>query len=392
MSYLIVEHLPLFISLFLLIIIIFLVTQIETKQKYIAKVEKEYSNLARLYQSALEKIEVLSGIREISYSLNMNSSLDRILNDFLVILSNSLSLRKSDFIAVYILEENAIIEKGRIYGTEKASIYSERVNNKGIEDIVSKLKERMNIIRVITETKFEIYVPIFLSDDLLTREAMNDTRSLASLKGFLLASFSTDVEEPHTEDYYRNKEEILLEFTKILVLTFKTPTLYQKAIKDNLTGLYNKEHFETELEMFFGIAQRTKQPLSLIMIDIDNFKSINDTYGHICGDIVLKEIAKCVKNNVRHYNTCYRYGGEEIAVILPGTDISNGYHIAERLRQKVEKLNIKIDRGKYINVTISLGISEVDANTFEKEALIRNADAALYRAKASGKNCVVSFS
>src|SRR5437763_181680 len=135
-------------------------------------------------------------------------------------------------------------------------------------------------------------------------------------------------------------------------------------------------------------APERSQQLGLIMLDIDNFKSINDTYGHQQGDVVLKHIARVLRDTSRETDTPARYGGEEMALILPHTDLVGSYAIAERIRTSIEGLRIpRLDQQGTLRITTSLGVAA--SSDGEKDALIAEADGALYVAKREGKNRTV---
>ncbi len=162
--------------------------------------------------------------------------------------------------------------------------------------------------------------------------------------------------------------------------------LLEHATLDSLTGFYNRGELEDRIKQETAIARRQNTPLCAIMVDIDFFKNINDTYGHAMGDHVLKTTASVIRAQLREYDIAGRYGGEEFAIILPATDINEARKAAERLRKAVEKRAIN-----NIHVTISLGLYEFKAEDAEED-LIQNADKALYRAKEGGRNKVIIFS
>ncbi|MGQ9509952.1 MAG: sensor domain-containing diguanylate cyclase [Thermodesulfobacteriota bacterium] len=163
------------------------------------------------------------------------------------------------------------------------------------------------------------------------------------------------------------------------------------AIYDPLTNLYNRRYFE---ERLMGEAQRAfhgGSSLSLIMVDIDHFKKINDTFGHTEGDKILQEVATLLKNSVRKKDTVARYGGEEFVIILPEAGLDEANMIAERIRRLIEKTSFTIGRVQ-MNITVSLGISNFPTHHVKtKEELVRMADQALYEAKRGGRNRVCLF-
>ncbi|MCK4267561.1 MAG: sensor domain-containing diguanylate cyclase [Actinomycetia bacterium] len=154
------------------------------------------------------------------------------------------------------------------------------------------------------------------------------------------------------------------------------------ASKDALTGIYNFRYFSERLDSEWSRSLRYEKPLSLIMIDIDFFKKVNDTYGHICGDEVLREVATLLKSHTRETDITARYGGEEFGIILPETHYQDAYRVGEKLRQAVCDATFKGDTaGQNIKLTISLGIANYPSTTNTKTDLIYQADQALYAAK-----------
>jgi diguanylate cyclase (GGDEF)-like protein len=162
-----------------------------------------------------------------------------------------------------------------------------------------------------------------------------------------------------------------------------------QAVTDELTGLFNVRHFHDSLENELERSRRFSSSVGLAMLDIDDFKQVNDTYGHQQGDLVLVEVARCLRSLSRDIDEPTRYGGEELAVILPQTDLSGAELLAERMRSTIEDLRIKrLDGRGALRVTASFGVASVPQSAETKESLIAAADAALYRAKRAGKNRV----
>ncbi|RMG73333.1 MAG: diguanylate cyclase [Nitrospirae bacterium] len=162
------------------------------------------------------------------------------------------------------------------------------------------------------------------------------------------------------------------------------------AFTDGLTGLYNHRRFQERLQEELKRAERYEEPLSLILLDIDHFKRINDTYGHPAGDAVLRKLAELIKKTIREIDFPARYGGEEFALIMLKSASKEAKKIAERLRKTAEKTIIKTDAGE-ISVTLSLGIASYPEDAKTREELIEKADQALYRAKHSGRNRTVLY-
>jgi two-component system cell cycle response regulator len=165
----------------------------------------------------------------------------------------------------------------------------------------------------------------------------------------------------------------------------------EMAITDQLTGLHNRRYMSRHLETLIVGAGNTGKPLAFLILDIDHFKSVNDTYGHAVGDEVLREFAKRIAANVRGIDLACRYGGEEFVVVMPDTDMAFASAVAERLRRSVETTPFAISRDpQKLNITISIGIAGSERSGDTAEALLHRADEALYRAKRGGRNRVVA--
>lgn len=190
---------------------------------------------------------------------------------------------------------------------------------------------------------------------------------------------------------YSEEEISIVEFmASTLVFPLKNALLYQEALAnaltDELTGMGNKRALQVSLHREAERAVRHKHALSAIMLDIDHFKSINDQYGHACGDAILEQLAAIIKANFRSSDLCFRYGGEEFLLLLDDADINQAKFTAERLRQTIEKHNFEFN-GEKLSVTGSFGCSSFDADEALQEFVSR-ADKALYSAKRTGRNQV----
>ena len=183
--------------------------------------------------------------------------------------------------------------------------------------------------------------------------------------------------------------------------TIQKAGVYAEILKyasfDALTGLNNRRQFEMRLGQEVATAKRKKTDLSCIMIDIDHFKNVNDTYGHAVGDFVLSNVAKMITGAIREYDIPSRYGGEEFCILLPHTKVNEARIVAERLRKTVENTVLDIQsvcetECENFSVTISMGVNEYDQSYTTTDQIYKNADKALYRAKKSGRNRVIVYS
>ena len=163
------------------------------------------------------------------------------------------------------------------------------------------------------------------------------------------------------------------------------------AITDSLTGLHNRRYMESHLGTLVDEAAARGKPLSLLIMDIDYFKSINDSFGHDAGDDVLREFATRVRKSIRGIDLACRYGGEEFVVVMPETDMAVAAVVAERIRRRIACESFPIQKGSgTIDVTISIGIAGLAAAADSAETILKRADQALYRAKRDGRNRVVA--
>ncbi len=166
--------------------------------------------------------------------------------------------------------------------------------------------------------------------------------------------------------------------------------LEEMATTDGLTGLLNHRTFQDRITEMLARAERSQRPVSMVLTDIDHFKSVNDTYGHPVGDQVLRGVSKVLATSVRTIDVVARYGGEEFAIVLEDTDGTGAVLLAERIREEVSKLRFDSDQGPF-QVTISLGVATFPEHGTHKQEIIEHSDQALYRAKETGRNQVVFF-
>ncbi len=171
--------------------------------------------------------------------------------------------------------------------------------------------------------------------------------------------------------------------------------LYEKTDKsskyDHLTGLFNRNFLDEALDREVARAKRHNTDLSVLFFDLDDFKKVNDTFGHQAGDAVLREVAKIIVREKRNEDIAARYGGEELAVILPETEKFNALILGERIRKGVEDMELRFDE-KTIKITTSGGLASFPMDATDTADLLKNSDEALYRAKNSGKNIITLFS
>ena len=160
--------------------------------------------------------------------------------------------------------------------------------------------------------------------------------------------------------------------------------IQQQALTDALTGCYNRRSFEMQLDKELLMAKRSQQPLSVVMLDLDRFKQLNDSVGHDAGDMALRKLAECFRQELRGVDSAARLGGDEFVVILPQADAEGARIVAERLRSRIAKTEIP----GYGNLSASIGIAAFPAHATARADLMLLADGALYSAKRAGRNRV----
>ena len=284
---------------------------------------------------------------------------------FCYVRENNLNLSKAELIDLY-------LDTYQVREREKSAEFIEKIVEDLYEEVQKIIKSVSDHDREISRggTRIEEIASEITSEDIssVLEDIMEEVKSLKNVNRKFMRKL-----ENQRKEIKRLREELR--------------RLKEEANVDPLTGLRNRRSFERALEEFFRDFKRYGYPFSLIMLDIDNFKSINDTYGHLVGDKVLKEIGTILKSYLRAKDIPARTGGEEFTIILPGIKKEDALKVAERLRRVLE--NHLIDAGdRKIKVTASFGVVEADEKFSDKEEMLKTADRKLYEAKRKGKNRV----
>jgi diguanylate cyclase (GGDEF)-like protein len=189
------------------------------------------------------------------------------------------------------------------------------------------------------------------------------------------------------EAFFRDHEELLMYLGTSIVKDIENARLYRLSITDSLTKAYNRQYLYQRLPDELERSRRYGDPLALLLLDVDHFKKLNDTWGHPAGDFILKELVRLVHQAVREVDGLVRYGGEEFLLILPKTTAAGAADVGERIRSAVEQASFLWSDQK-LQVTVSVGASSVAGPSDTDEQLLKRADDALYEAKAGGRNRV----
>ncbi len=222
--------------------------------------------------------------------------------------------------------------------------------------------------------------PVDLLDKAGTAAILAALLAISALLFWLMTSVAVS-ESRGAELAKRNREAALLR-----------EKLHEQAMRDRLTGLYNRHYVQEWFGLELLRAQRHGRPVAAIMLDIDHFKRFNDSFGHEAGDLVLRELAGVLRRLARQSDVASRYGGEEFLVLLPECPFDAALRRAERMREDVAKLELRYDDRPLGPVTVSLGVAVFPDHASESEELLRHADEALYLAKQTGRNRVVAYS
>ena len=228
----------------------------------------------------------------------------------------------------------------------------------------------------------------------IVKEVLSNTKSLLCVpliaKGEVIGVINI-TNKKHDKLFNQKDLEFITSLANQAAIAIDNAKLYELATKDGMTKLYIYRHFYTLLENEIRRCSRYKRNMSLIIMDIDNFKKINDTYGHLTGDMILKRLASTLQETVRKIDIPARYGGEEFVVILPETDKKDACVIAERIRKNISQIEVKVNETQTISPTVSIGVAQYTTDGKEAKDLINSADTALYYSKHNGKNMVSTF-
>jgi diguanylate cyclase (GGDEF)-like protein len=330
----------------------------EFKALSVAAAERE-GELLRTLAELQARVDVLSAEREISLVVNEELDLKTILDRVLSIAGDALGGAEVD---LWMKADGALVPKASRRG--------------GANRFDPDIKPDAEIVAAYQEARFQF------GRDAGTFRATLPLQADRETIGVVRLHWPPTEAAALSADRLRRLEAELPGFSKSLALALKTPDLYTRAVQDGLTGLWTKRHFLSESTTALEAARRYGEPLSLIMVDVDHFKKVNDTHGHVAGDAVLKGVAELLRKKVRG-GSAFRYGGEEMAVLLPKATLEGAVQVAERLRKAIEAHRIA-----GIKVTASFGVADFDTSLAEPAAFVDKADKALYQAKEGGRNRV----
>lgn len=336
------------------------------------------NDMSKNIKRTIEKLTTLNRTGEIlTLTIDLQESLRVAINLSLEILGASKGL-----ILLYTKEDNMFV-LGTTSGFQSVKVIDDELF---VEMSKFSLKPDKSSLDYILE-KPNIYGITELENIPQMQQMLNWVRATGS-RTLIPFMIQQDLRGIMMLDIEVNDKEFLKTLINQISMSLENARLYHEAIIDGLTKLYVHRFFEIQLTTEIKRCQRFGKKLSALMIDIDNFKKLNDTYGHQAGDFVLKEVSNLIKSSIRSVDTVSRYGGEEISIMLPETDIEGAATIAEKIRSVIDT-NIFHYQKNMLRVSVSIGVAEWDKELKQTyETLVSEADKALYRAKHEGKNRV----
>jgi diguanylate cyclase (GGDEF)-like protein len=334
-------------------------------------IERRYAELHRRYLALSKRVDELSTFREIGLAVNSILDFDEVLE---TVVWKVTSLFEAPRGVIYLLDSanNTLVAKIARHGSElrRADELESETVGVGEGPVGQVLVERLGTIVGEPDGYSSLLEPL-----------------VAKHEGIGVIKVSRG--EPEGP-FGQNDGNLLSVISSQVAVAIHNAMLYSLATTDSLTSLYVRRYFDLRLREEFFAARRYKQPLSILMIDIDHFKSFNDRYGHQTGDFVLKEIARIITQNCRRSDVPCRYGGEEIAVILAATGLEGAITVGQKIREQTAQRGFSSGRVEGLKITVSIGVAPYRIGMRTPEELVAIADAALYKAKRKGRNRVIS--
>lgn len=329
---------------------------------------RNYLALHRDYVHLLRQVEHLSTLREIGLAVNSTLDLEEMLSLIAEVVQGALDIRR---LTIYEVDTRKGVARPLIakYGADP--IGKERLQEESISLKQSELGELVNTRRVLIHQdalRSEAFVPLIAKNAAVGIMRLEEKRDGSMFSQDDVALFKSVGAQ--------------------IAVALNNAQLYALAVTDGLTGLYVRRYFDLRMEEEFDQALRYRRVFSLLLFDIDHFKKFNDTYGHQTGDSVLQQFAEILRSNTRRSDICCRYGGEEMAVILPETLLNDAVTLAEKLRAIIEGHGFTGASEARLSVTSSIGVSSYCQSMTGPADMVQAVDNALYRAKSNGRNRV----
>ena len=319
------------------------------------------------------QVELLTAMREVSRLASDDVRFERIATNILKIVGDLVDASRLTLFLFQGPESQLVPQAQRLDGQ---TLFGSRIGPVRVDlALAEQAVKHHSILRAVEHDLMDVLVPLFADQEPL---------------GVLHLAVPIEGDADERTDRAEQIERVLADVATHVSLAVKTTALHTRAVMDGATRLYNKAYLLQTLRDEMSASRRSGQPLSMVMLDIDHFKTVNDTFGHPTGDRVLVELATLLKRNLRRDDTAYRFGGEEMVVLLPGAPLAAAEGLAERIRQRVQTRKFRTVGRETIDVTVSLGVAQLTDVMQQPEDLITAADQVLYAAKNAGRNCVRS--
>jgi diguanylate cyclase (GGDEF)-like protein len=335
-----------------------------------SRYEAEYETLLRRNIALSRQVDHLSVLREIGLAVNASLELNETLPVIANVVQGALDIRR---LTIYELEKGGTALRPVIAKYGDDLIGRERLAEDSLQVAGSEAEEAVRSHQVVltnTPDEDRAYVPLITKNDVFGVMVLEDRR---------------DVQAFNKED-----AELFRQIGYQIAIAINNAHLYAMAVTDGLTGLYVRRYFDLRMEEEFEQARRYGRTFSLLLFDIDHFKKFNDAHGHQTGDEVLKQFAALLRENTRKADICCRYGGEEMAVVLPSTNLGKAAVLADKLCAKVREHVFHGTEKNELHVTTSIGVGEFSDRFSDAANMVRAVDQALYTAKDLGRNRVVT--
>lgn len=329
---------------------------------------RDYESLYRDYLDLLRQVDHLSLLREIGLAVASTLELDEMLTTIAEVVQGALEVRK---LSIYRLDAQGTTAQAVIAKFGNDRIGKDRLVEETLQLRGTPAGESLQSRRVVLvqdAIRNEAYVPLVAKNTAVGILRLEDRRD-----GF---PFGVD------------DVDLFQSLGAQIGVAMNNAQLYALAVTDGLTGLYVRRYFDLRMAEEFSQAERYRRSFSLMLFDIDHFKKFNDTHGHQTGDLVLQQFAMLLTANTRRSDICCRYGGEEMAVILPETSLRDAASLAEKLCKTIRRHMFGGAGGEELHVTSSIGVAAFREGLKDPAEIVKAADEALYRAKHAGRDRV----
>ncbi|MCH7960618.1 MAG: sensor domain-containing diguanylate cyclase [Candidatus Hydrogenedentes bacterium] len=328
----------------------------------------DYDALYRNYVLLQKEIDHLSILREIALAINSSIELSEVLPVIAEVVQGALEVSR---LTIYELDDRSTLAKPIVAKFGDDLIEHERLQEESMQLVGTPLGQAIRTrvpVLVNTEVQSAAFIPLLAKGMPIGVMRIEDRFD------------GTPFEEDFTS--------LFQSIGAMIALAISNAQLYALGVTDGLTGLYMRRYFDIRMRETFEQAKRYDRTFSLLLFDIDHFKNVNDTHGHQSGDQVLKQFAQILMESTRKCDIACRYGGEEMALILPETSLDSAAILADKLCTLIGLYAFSGLKGEELSITTSVGVAEFLPEYWDPEELIESADQALYRAKDLGRNRV----